>query len=113
MKKAKILKDYARMCSSKTCACTECSFASMKNKYGVECMEFMEKHPEEAVEIIEAWAKENPEHTYLTDFLEKYPNARFDKNESPSACPYNLGYIKECPEHISCEECWNTPMEEG
>lgn len=109
--KAKILRDYGRMC--RTSNCSDCKLCKGNNKYGQDCALFVEQYPEEAVEIIEAWAEEHPERTYLMDFLEKYPNApKYD--EIPRSCTMELGYVKGCPnsDGSKCKECWNTPMEE-
>lgn len=109
--KAKILRDYRRMC--KIIDCEDCKFYECNNKYGQECAVFIDQHPEKAVEIIEAWAEEHPERTYLTDFLEKYPNALRHNSGSPKSCARNLGYVKDCPKSGggNCIDCWNTPME--
>ena len=109
--KAKILRGYRRMCNTSNCG--GCKLYEGNNKYGQCCDIFTEQHPEEAVEIIEAWVKEHPDRTYLTDFLEKYPNALKNSNGTPKSCACDLGYVKGCPNSDggSCVECWNTPME--
>lgn len=52
--------------------------------------------------------------TYLSDFLEKYPNALLKGNGMPPICPDTLGYFKPkcCESSCDCIKCWNTPMEE-
>ena len=79
-----------------------------------DCSVFILKYPEKAVELIEKWSKEHPERTYLTDFLEKYPNARMCENGYPTICPVSLGYEIDCPGPTSeeCKDWWNTPIKE-
>lgn len=56
--------------------------------------------------------------TILDDLKEKYPNyQRSFKGETPSICPYKLGYEeyetanKNCFA-TTCAECWNRPLDE-
>ena len=109
--KTKILRDYVRMCNFGDCD-SHCDIVNvvMKTPDTKNCGEYILKYPEKAVELIEKWSEEHPERTYLTDFLEKYPNARMRENGYPIICPTNLGYIKKCPHN--CKDCWNTLVEE-
>lgn len=109
--KAKFLKDYRRMCNSIDCD-AHCDILSVMHEMSdiKDCSVFILKYPEKAVELIEKWSKEHPERTYLTDFLEKYPNARMRENGYPIICPISLGYTKKCPHN--CKDCWNTPVKE-
>ena len=110
--KAKILRDYVRMCNFGDCD-SHCDIvnAIMEMPDVGRCSELILKYPEKAVELVEKWSKEHPERTYLTDFLKKYPNAKIGKNGNPVTCPISLGYTKKCPQ-IDCKDCWNTPVEE-
>ena len=76
-----------------------------------------ESFPEEAVSIVHKWAEENPVKTFLSDFLEKHPNASMDKKGFPDrVCPNDLGYVvEECPStsplNTYCLKCWSRPLE--
>lgn len=83
-----------------------------------ECMRVEMEEPEkivEIVEIVERWSKEHPVKTYKDDFLEKFPKTNFPKEylyRKNKWCElYNYG---DCDknDNVSCEECWNEPMEE-
>lgn len=89
-------------------ACEKCPFYKSKI---IGCREFFP----ESVDIVEKWSKEHPAKTMLTDFLEKYPNARLDGNGVPRFCPKDLGYEKDGKAHcrnLHCVDCWNRPLEE-
>ena len=109
--KAKILRDFGRMCDS--FSCITCVMHRKNNRTGEECVKFIKNNPQKAIEIIEAWAKEHPERTYIMDFLEKFPQAKRDRDGLPCFCVQELGDIKSCPDIAlrPCEECWNQPMD--
>ena len=71
----------------------------------------------EAMESVQKWSNKHPQKTYLTDFLDKHPNAPLDNGYPRFICPYYLGYMTEhqsedCPQNQQdCEWCWNTPLE--
>ena len=46
-------------------------------------------------------------------FLEKFPDARIDKNGIPESCAKNLGLVSDCEAFVdgSCTACWNAPAE--
>jgi len=100
------LKTRIRICSQ---ACGDCPFFG---SLGCRRNYIENDEPEKSVEIVEKWSKEHPHKTYLTDFLEKHPNAKMNKSISnyPLSCALNLGYCKDCK--INCCDCWNTPMED-
>ena len=66
------------------------------------------------IKIVQTWSDLNPQRTYLTDFLEKYPNAVLDSDGFPyEICPHALGLIEvdECDGNESkCLACWNQPI---
>ena len=55
--------------------------------------------------------------TYLTELLEKYPNALIGDDGTPEGlCPHYLGLkdnIDACKKGYNCAECWNQPIEDG
>ena len=69
--------------------------------------------PEQAVEAVKKWAKENPVKTYLSVLLEKFPNVELSSNEVPMLCPHELFDIdgRTCP-GCTCVECWNREFKE-
>lgn len=112
MDAVKFLKELNRMCQEQE-HCTGCPL----EKSGMNianCIISAGKTPEKAVEIVEDWSKENPPKTFLTDFLEKHPNAPLEVDGTPKVCIYILGYADDivCATGNSCNTCWNTEMEE-
>lgn len=108
MDAVKYLKERSRMCKNHTC-CSSCPL----NEEARDCRNTEKINPEEAVEIVEKWSKENPQKTILQDYVEKHPNAPLRESGLPKyVCPNLLGYIGmeqgTCPD---CLGCWNRPLE--
>ena len=63
------------------------------------------------IKIVQEWSDLNPQRTYLTDLLEKYPNAATDSDGIPyEICPHTLGLSEfdECDiDGSNCSKCWN------
>lgn len=80
----------------------------------ISCISFEMYHPEKAIEIVQRWSDEHPQRTYLSEFLEHYPNVQlYDTGLPKGVCPYNLGLtdIDDCDNN--CVKCWNQPIEDG
>lgn len=93
--------------------CAKCPFGSRNNGVGECCTSFELHFPKKAIELVQKWSNEHPQRTYLTEFLEHYPNAELDENGIPKICRWKLGLaaIKErnCVEG-DCIKCWNQPV---
>ena len=108
-------KEKDRLTKNCKIRCEECPLSRVNNKskdqYG--CCDFINKHAEKAVEILQKWSDENPVKTRLEDFKEKYPKHRIHVTDSmPCVCCMNIGYTDECPIKTckTCKNCWNMPM---
>lgn len=58
----------------------------------------------------------HPPKTYLTQFLEHYPNVQlYDIGIPKGICPYHLGLMNkdDCKKDRDCVECWNQSVMEG
>lgn len=112
MDAVKYLKELKRMCKTIS-HCESCPLGKIYETHVFECYTARNKNPEEVVEIVEKWSKENPQKTILQDFFEKYPNAnRYEIGIK--LCPKDLGYtigceLEWCGEEM--EKCWNRPLE--
>lgn len=109
------LKAKARM--TEYCGrCNQCGLSGKLNgtesKLGCTYFEF--GNAEQAVEVVENWAKENPVKTYLNVLLEKFPNTKLLRKGSPDICVITLFKTqKPCKEnHITCTDCWNREYKE-
>lgn len=114
------IKEKERLCQYyKDKGCVFCVLD--RNIKGLSCSDFIVQQPKKAIEIVQRWSNEQPPKTFLTDFLEKYPNVPLAKNGYPSICPYDLGYMTkedcymtkkedfdDCSQY--CKQCWNTPI---
>lgn len=109
------IKEYTRMCQAN--ACRTCPLMAQLTEDEIDCIDFLENHPDKSVYIVQRWSNEHPQRTFLTDFIEKYPKAALDENGIPSdLCPYYLGLMPEtsfsdCSHY--CVQCWNTPINEN
>jgi hypothetical protein len=96
--------------------CTNCLLSSYNNGDGISCTDFEMLYPKKAIEIVQKWSDEHPQRTYLTEFLEHYPNAELDENGIPKICLWKLGLpaIEErnCIEG-DCIKCWNEIIKGG
>lgn len=101
------------LCESK---CGNCPLCSNNNGEGLSCPDFEMYYPEKAVKAVQEWSDAHPQRTYLTEFLEHYPNAELDENGIPKICLWKLGLTaieeRNCIEG-DCIKCWNQPIEES
>lgn len=97
--------------------CTDCPLSRFNNNEKIVCSELELFHSETAVQIVQRWSDEHPPKTFLTEFLEKYPNAELNHGV-PKLCLKNLGIVSGCPKtkegnfYVSCRSCWNQPLPE-
>lgn len=83
MDAVEFVKTLGRMCNVK---CAECEFWKRSSSFE-SCNVWQKNHPEEAVAIVEKWAKEHPVKTRQSVFLEQYPEAKILKDGAIVICP--------------------------
>lgn len=98
-------KELKRMC--KSLECKDCPIRGSNGK----CRVLNPGNIGEVVPIVKKWSKEHPQKTRLDDFKEKYPHAPMSNKGFPDFCCAKLGYVHNCGK-TTCEECWETPLEE-
>lgn len=108
------LSERNRMCKSNECE--ECALGSYLNGKDKACNAFEDCYPDKAIKIVQKWSNEHSKKTYLTDFLDKHPNAPLTNGIPSSLCPYCFGYMTKkefykCSKN--CQTCWNTLIEES
>ena len=86
MDAVEFVKTLGRMCDAK---CIKCEFWKRRRKWE-SCNSWQKNHPEEAVAIVEQWAKEHPAKTRQNEFLKHYPDARILAHGCLNACPMNV-----------------------
>jgi len=118
MKAVDYLKERERMTKGRcpiSEKCCKCPFNHNNNGKQISCTQIEEKYPEQAVEIVEKWAKENPVKTYKNILLEKFPNTQLESDGTPDFCPNDIYGVKikplECHD-IECIDCWNREYKE-
>lgn len=84
MDAVEFLKTLRRMCERR---CTNCEFGKRLCGVVTSCTDWRKNHPEEAVAIVEKWAKEHPVKTRQSVFLEQYPEAKILKDGAIVICP--------------------------
>lgn len=112
----KYLKERGRMSNGcNTYSCKDCKLGLCYNRHELTCTELEHRYPEEAVAIVENWAKEHPVRTYMSVFLEKFPDAA-KEDGVPVTCVVAVFGEKKKPEgcynSITCSDCWNREVEE-
>ena len=79
MDAVEFFKEHGRMCDSLAPSCIGCeimkSVAYTTDGHGT-CREYIKRHPDEAVAIVERWAKEHPRKTRQSEFLKMFPDAQ-------------------------------------
>lgn len=97
-----------RMTKSCSIGCDECDFVWYKNGSNLNCNDFQNQYPEEAVAIVEKWAEEHKAKTRSEVFFERFPDAPRAEIGVPRACAKTIGLTDRCPEHY-CYSCWQQP----
>lgn len=101
--------------------CQKCPLGREHNGHEMTCSGFETAYPQEAEAIVRKWAEEHPvpkRKTRKDVLLEKFPNAKCNKDGVPDTCAYYLGmvseeYYAECGCEIeNCTKCWNKEVEE-
>jgi hypothetical protein len=95
--------------------CPDCPLSSSNNGSSdmLSCSDFESFYPEKAILIVQRWSDTHPQRTYLSQFLEHYPNVQlYDTGIPKWICPYHLGLMSKdnCRKDHNCIECWNQPI---
>ena len=113
MDAVKYLKTLRRMCN---CECSECELGK---RLGVldTCALWQKANPEEAVAILEQWAKEHPVKTRQSEFLTMFPGADVGETDGClilNPCHFYQKMQRECSGR-KCSDCrrefWLTEVE--
>lgn len=91
-------KAFKRMCDK-----TDCKDCLLDQK----CRPSANVQPEEVVELVEEWAKDNPIRTRQSEFLRMFPNAMINESDGILCItPCNIeGKSIGCPNGKSCGDC--------
>lgn len=95
--------------------CSDCPLSGLTNKTPecMTCVTFEMYHPEKAIAVIQKWSDEHPPKTYLSEFLEHYPNAQLSDKGLPMICSHLLGLMRRDDCKANCIECWGQTIEDG
>lgn len=110
-------KERKRMCDFSYDKELQCDLCEAKNEAGL-CSVSPRIYSsidacKKGIEIVESWSKSHLKKTRKDDFLEKYPNAKINKDGLPEACCEDLGYGNcEFSFIDKCTECWNKSVED-
>lgn len=116
MDAVEFLKENGRMCKAfDSCGGREgseiCELYVKSNEKGLTCPEYASAYPEEAVAIVEQWAKEHPRKTRQSEFLKLFPRVSMTADGIISFCPDSMDSEFECPRKTRdsidpiCGEC--------
>lgn len=103
MDAVEFVKTLGRICNAE---CIKCEFWGRRSK-GESCNSWQKNHPEEAVAIVEKWAKEHPAKTRQSEFLKHYPGARILAHGCLNVCPIDVFSDADinCCNAQPCFEC--------
>ena len=109
------LKNQGRMCKEIK-NCDNCSLGkAVDATNSFDCNDYGISYPEEAVAIVEQWAKEHPVKTYKDKLFELFPKMK----ELPIErvyCKLHMFEGENCPKldwNIEdCQACWNEEYKE-
>ena len=97
MDAVKFYKAFKRMCDK-----TDCKDCLLDQK----CLPSANVEPEEVVELVEEWAKDNPVKTRQSEFLKMFPDAKINDDGILAFCPGAFSQKeKYCHKYNKCEEC--------
>jgi hypothetical protein len=111
MDAVEFINEKYRMCELLNYECRKCKIDALE--HGREgCWGAIRKHPEEAVAIVERWAKEHPRKTRQNEFLKMFPRASMASNGTIDFCPNSFDEEFACPEkgkigrgECECPDC--------
>lgn len=103
MDAVEFLKAKNRMCKTfDSCSGRDggaiCELYAKSNEKGLSCADYANDYPEEAVEIVERWAKEHPRKTRQSEFLKIFPRVSMTSNGTIDFCPESFDEEFACPE---------------
>lgn len=94
------VKTLRRLCKSKE----RCPGCKLYNKEDGYCIVDTSEYAEEAVQIVEQWAKDNPVKTRQSEFLKMFPNAVTDDGVlCIGPCEVEKGIV--CVNGKTCDDC--------
>ena len=104
MDAVEFVKTLSRMCDAE---CIKCEFWKRRSRWE-SCNAWQKNHPEEAVEIVEKWAKEHPAKTRQSEFLKMFPDAPIYPDTGlvrVSPCQVDRALCGNCPTGTNCIKC--------
>lgn len=119
MDAVEFLKTLSRMCN---CECYNCEFSKRLSVFET-CTAWRKTHPDEAVAIVEKWAKEHPIKTRQSEFLKQWPETALMQDGVITICPLMISATYRdkngaCNKEQSdtCADCkrqfWSAEVEE-
>lgn len=116
MDAVEFINEKYRMCELLNYECRKCKIDALE--HGHEgCWGAIRNHPEEAVEIVERWAKEHPRKTRQSELLEwlskRFPRMNQDNFWWRDICPKDIDSKVKCPVYANgmtmhCADCRET-----
>ena len=115
MEAIKFLEEWNRMCIN-TKSCGECGIWDETNTISEDCLEILMERPEEAIEIVRKWSKENPKKTNREVFVSMFPDSPWTKSKSEiwETCDCRENNISSTHLYFPCVGCgwWNEEYKE-
>nr|DAE98771.1 MAG TPA: hypothetical protein [Caudoviricetes sp.] len=121
MDAVEFLKEADRMHNFDDQDCAGCEINKRRGD-NLSCVNWVLSHPDEAVKVVEQWAKEHPRKTRQSEFLKMFPRVSMTADGIIAFCPDSMDSEFECPRKTRdnidpiCGECrreyWLEEVEE-
>jgi hypothetical protein len=107
MDAVEFINEKYRMCEWLNYECRKCKIDALEHGRA-GCWGAIRKHPEEAVAIVERWAKEHPKKTRQSEFLKMFPRVKIERDVI-KFCPADIDSDFQCQAKeelsFSCATC--------
>nr|DAR00772.1 MAG TPA: hypothetical protein [Caudoviricetes sp.] len=107
MDAVEFINEKYRMCELLNYECRKCKIDALEHgRKG--CWGAIREHPEEAVAIVERWAKEHPRKTRQNEFLKLFPRVEKAADGMVAFCPESMdsAFVCSIKERDHCDpEC--------
>lgn len=109
MDAVEFFEERGRMCTALSSGCKGCKIFE-RTKGALACHAYIFADPQEAIAIVEQWAKEHPRKTRQSEFLKMFPRAEMGADGIVEFCPMSMDLDFPCParqnfDNYQCPEC--------
>ena len=101
------LREWGRMCDTYD-GCEKCPIRTKEIGNGLSCVETIQRHQTDAIDVVQKWSDEHPVMTWEGKLKELLPNADIGALTA-TLCPSDIfgkNAQRNCDGENPCDECW-------